>query len=132
MRSLGDSGFLVLRPHPVDALPPTPPASPTTPEGEKDPSAPEAPPEPTTTYAVVHAQEPQVHFFNAPRQLSKIPQAELDRAAGEGKGEGNWLVDRPGDADTVAVQLQDGDVVMLFTDGYSDKWVSSCLSGWRW
>lgn len=119
--NLGDSGFLVLRPHPVDALPPTPPASPTTPDGEKDPSAPEAPPEPTTTYAVVHAQEPQVHFFNAPRQLSKIPQAELDRAAGEGKGEGNWLVDRPGDADTVAVQLQDGDVVMLFTDGYSDN-----------
>lgn len=68
---------------------------------------------------MIHAQEPQVHFFNAPRQLSKIPAAELDRA-GEG-GEGNWLIDRPKDADTFSLQLEDGDVVMLFTDGYSDK-----------
>lgn len=65
---------------------------------------------------MIHAQEPQVHFFNAPRQLSKIPAAELERA-----GEGNWLIDRPKDADTFSLQLEDGDVVMLFTDGYSDK-----------
>lgn len=69
---------------------------------------------------MVHAQEPQVHFFNAPRQLSKIPASELARAGGEG-GEGNWLIDRPKDADTFSLQLEDGDVVMLFTDGYSDK-----------
>jgi hypothetical protein len=35
------------------------------------------------------------HFFNAPRQLSKIPASELERAGG---GEGNWLIDRPKDA----------------------------------
>lgn len=58
-----------------------------------------------------------MHFFNAPRQLSKIPAAELERAGGAG----NWLIDRPKDADTFSLQLDDGDVVMLFTDGYSDK-----------
>ncbi|GAA5992459.1 hypothetical protein JCM10908_000826 [Rhodotorula pacifica] len=112
--NLGDSGFFILRPQRTDSLPPTPPATPPA-DGE---SAPEAPPlTPAVTYSVLHAQEPQVHFFNAPRQLSKIPAAELARAGGEG----NWLIDRPRDADTFEMQLEDGDVIMLFTDGYSDN-----------
>ncbi|GJN88308.1 hypothetical protein Rhopal_001273-T1 [Rhodotorula paludigena] len=105
--NLGDSNFLVLRPQPATELPPTPPPSPT-PEGETPP----APPTPTVSYRVVHEQQPQIHFFNAPRQLAKLPPGVSKQGAFD---------DQPRDADEVAFQLEDGDVVLVVTDGYSDN-----------
>ncbi|KAM0755644.1 hypothetical protein T439DRAFT_295637 [Meredithblackwellia eburnea MCA 4105] len=61
---------------------------------------------------VVHSQPSQLHFFNAPRQLAKVPQAK--RARGQ-------LDDRPEDAALFATDLEDGDIVLLATDGYSDN-----------
>ena len=46
---------------------------------------------------VIHSQPAQTHYFNAPRQLSKMP-------AGN-RGDGNFM-DLPKDADVVRLQLQ--------------------------
>lgn len=116
--SLGDSGFMVLRPQPASDLPPTPPPSPPT-----DAST-FTPPTPSVLYRLVHEQTPQIHFFNAPLQLSKLPAAERAQAE-KAEQQGKWLRDLPRDADVVSLQLEDGDVVLLVTDGYSDKCVPS-------
>ncbi|GAA6012415.1 hypothetical protein JCM10207_007079 [Rhodosporidiobolus poonsookiae] len=100
--NLGDSGFLVFRPQPPAELPPTPPSS---------PSSPPPPPQPIT-YKLLHSQPPQVFFFNAPAQLSKFPR---------GEDTSNALLSSPKDAATHSLQLEDGDVVLLFTDGFSDN-----------
>lgn len=68
----------------------------------------------------MHEQPPQIHFFNAPRQLAKLPPGVSKQGAFD---------DQPRDADEVAFQLEDGDVVLVVTDGYSDKCVSSLASG---
>ncbi|KAJ8295666.1 K(+)/H(+) antiporter 1 [Rhodotorula toruloides] len=110
--NLGDSGFYILRPVDPSTLPPTPPPSPSA-DGSPSPA-------PPIHYKLHHAQEPQVYFFNAPRQMSKIPQAVLDKAKREGK-QGDLFRATADEADTVSVQLKDGDIVMLVTDGYSDN-----------
>ncbi|KPV76108.1 uncharacterized protein RHOBADRAFT_53095 [Rhodotorula graminis WP1] len=112
--NLGDSGFIVLRPQPASDLPPTPPPSPPT-----DAST-FTPPTPSVLYRLVHEQTPQIHFFNAPLQLSKLPAAERAQAD-KAEKDGKWLRDLPRDADVVNLQLEDGDVVLLVTDGYSDN-----------
>ncbi|GAA6051510.1 hypothetical protein JCM3770_000389 [Rhodotorula araucariae] len=112
--NLGDSGFIVLRPQPASEAPPTPPPSPPA------DASPSTPPTPTVHYRVVHEQTPQIHFFNAPLQLSKLPAAERAQAERAEKT-GKWLRDQPRDADVVSLQLEDGDVVLLVTDGYSDN-----------
>ncbi|GAA5851264.1 hypothetical protein JCM9279_007503 [Rhodotorula babjevae] len=112
--NLGDSGFMVLRPQPASDLPPTPPPSPPT-----DAST-FTPPTPSVLYRLVHEQTPQIHFFNAPLQLSKLPAAERAQAE-KAEQQGKWLRDLPRDADVVSLQLEDGDVVLLVTDGYSDN-----------
>ncbi|BGP23066.1 Protein phosphatase 2C 7 [Rhodotorula toruloides] len=110
--NLGDSGFYILRPVDASELPPTPPPSPSAP-GSLSPA-------PPINYKLLHAQEPQVYFFNAPRQMSKIPQNVLDEAKREGK-QGDLFLAKADEADTISFQLKDGDVVMLVTDGYSDN-----------
>ncbi|GAA5915145.1 hypothetical protein JCM8208_002149 [Rhodotorula glutinis] len=112
--NLGDSGFIVLRPQPASDLPPTPPPSP-----PSDAST-FTPPTPSVLYRLVHEQTPQIHFFNAPLQLSKLPAAERAQAE-KAEKDGKWLRDLPRDADVVSLQLEDGDVVLLVTDGYSDN-----------
>ncbi|BGO97970.1 Protein phosphatase 2C 7 [Rhodotorula toruloides] len=110
--NLGDSGFYILRPVDPSDLPPTPPPSPSA-DGSPSPA-------PPIHYKLLHAQEPQVYFFNAPRQMSKIPQAVLDKAKREGN-QGDLFRATADEADTVSMQLKDGDIVMLVTDGYSDN-----------
>ncbi|KAI0699720.1 protein serine/threonine phosphatase 2C [Cytidiella melzeri] len=63
--------------------------------------------------SVIHFQAPQTHYFNCPRQLTKIPfNARLF---------GGVCNDSATDADTHETKLIDGDIVILFTDGLSDN-----------
>ncbi|GAA6034234.1 hypothetical protein JCM8097_003799 [Rhodosporidiobolus ruineniae] len=99
--NLGDSGFLVLRPS--DA-----PASSSSSESS-DSSASTS----TPSYALHYSEPPQIHFFNAPYQLSKFPSSE---------DTSNALLNYPRDSSLPdPIQLQDGDVVLLVTDGFSDN-----------
>ncbi|KAI0341673.1 protein serine/threonine phosphatase 2C [Trametopsis cervina] len=63
--------------------------------------------------SVIHFQEAQTHYFNCPRQLSKIP--------AKGRLRGGMCADPATDADTYETKLIDGDIVILFTDGLSDN-----------
>lgn len=99
--SLGDSGLLVFRPSPAPS-----------PSADAPPSPPDIP-HPSHIYSLLHATVPQVHFFNAPRQLSKYPASESTSGA---------LIDYPRDADLIhSLQLEDGDVVLISTDGFGDN-----------
>lgn len=55
--------------------------------------------EPTNppSYSVIHNQPSQTHFFNAPRQLAKIP---------KGASKAGALIDMPKDADLVELMVQ--------------------------
>lgn len=76
--SLGDSTFFILR----HAPPP------------KDVDTSIATP---VTHALVHMQPSQTHFFNAPRQLAKMPPGKSKRGA---------LMDMPADADLFEAVLE--------------------------
>lgn len=62
---------------------------------------------------MVHQQRTQQHFFNCPKQLSKLPTSvpRFSRAC----------IDSPRDADTYETKLRDGDIVIAYTDGLSDN-----------
>ncbi|KAI0721135.1 protein serine/threonine phosphatase 2C [Cerioporus squamosus] len=62
---------------------------------------------------VVYQQRPQTHFFNCPKQLSKLPtsQNRFSRA----------VVDYPSDADLCELKLRHGDIIITYTDGLSDN-----------
>lgn len=62
--------------------------------------------------SLLHVQPPQTHYFNCPKQLSKIPDVM--------KWDGS-IVDHPRDADVYSVNLQGGDIVIAYTDGLSDN-----------
>ncbi|GAA5971655.1 hypothetical protein JCM11641_000675 [Rhodosporidiobolus odoratus] len=99
--NLGDSGFYVFRPS-------APSASST--KAEPPSSSPSSS---SPSYTLRHKSIPQIHFFNAPYQLSKFPQ---------GESTDNALLNYPQHADSDhRVQLEDGDVVVLVTDGFSDN-----------
>ncbi|KAK4058633.1 Protein phosphatase 2C 7 [Microbotryomycetes sp. JL221] len=89
--NLGDSTFLIIRPQPTSQA---------------------SSEEIGVTYKVVHSQPAQVHFFNAPRQLSKMP---------KGASKVGALIDFPAHADLFETKLQSGDIVLAATDGYSDN-----------
>lgn len=102
---------MILRPSPKTAgqQQPTPPASP---DGEPSP----VPPSPSPSYTVLHSEPSQTHFFNAPYQLSKLPPSSRNAS--------NSLMDLPSDAAVTpkgGIQLQEGDVVVLSTDGFGDN-----------
>ncbi|KAG8852215.1 hypothetical protein FRB91_006794 [Serendipita sp. 411] len=59
-----------------------------------------------------YVQPPQTHYFNCPKQLSKIPEFM--------KSDGS-IVDHPSDADLYSINLQGGDIVIAYTDGLSDN-----------
>ncbi|GAA5956516.1 hypothetical protein JCM21900_000598 [Sporobolomyces salmonicolor] len=109
--NLGDSSFLILRPTRSKPLP-TPPASPSSSASSSSSDATTPPP---VLYKLLHAQPPQIHFFNAPRQLAKLPPSSSSEGA---------LVDSPRDADATppeGIQLEEGDVVIVATDGFGDN-----------
>jgi protein phosphatase PTC7 len=54
---------------------------------------------------LLHVQPPQTHYFNCPKQLSKIP-PELSR--------GNPIVDHPSDADVVCVS-RSSEIIIIHT-----------------
>ncbi|KAL7414575.1 phosphatase 2C-like domain-containing protein [Mrakia frigida] len=54
----------------------------------------------------------QQHYFNCPRQLAKVPKR---------RGYSSNISDTPSDADLFSVQLEEGDMIVCFTDGMSDN-----------
>ncbi|XP_006458135.1 hypothetical protein AGABI2DRAFT_115147 [Agaricus bisporus var. bisporus H97] len=64
--------------------------------------------------SVFHRQRTQTHFFNCPKQLTKLP-------ANSGRKFSRACVDSPNDADTFQTKLRDGDIVVAYTDGFSDN-----------
>jgi len=56
--------------------------------------------------------KPQTHFFNCPYQLTKFP---------AGYSAHEFVADTPQMADAGSLTLQDGDLVLLFTDGIGDN-----------
>ncbi|CCL99113.1 uncharacterized protein FIBRA_01127 [Fibroporia radiculosa] len=63
--------------------------------------------------AVIYQQRVQQHFFNCPKQLSKLPTSvpRFSRAC----------IDSPRDAETYETKLRDGDIIIAYTDGLSDN-----------
>jgi len=60
---------------------------------------------------VVHRSQEQQHYFNTPFQLS-LPPTELQREV---------LADQPESADNYEFRVEDGDVILLATDGIFDN-----------
>ncbi|EDW81180.2 uncharacterized protein Dwil_GK19179 [Drosophila willistoni] len=60
---------------------------------------------------MLHRSEEQVHDFNAPYQLTVVPNERFD----------NVYCDRPELADSTRLPLQEGDLVLLATDGLFDN-----------
>ncbi|KAF8228176.1 hypothetical protein L208DRAFT_1292865 [Tricholoma matsutake] len=63
---------------------------------------------------VLHKQQPQTHFFNCPKQLTKLPVNSRRRFS-------RACVDSPSEAETFRMNLRDGDIVIAYTDGLSDN-----------
>ena len=61
---------------------------------------------------LVHGTEEQTHCFNTPFQLSLPPPEHMERGT---------LIDSPNDADVYKFQAQDGDIILLGTDGVFDN-----------
>ncbi|CAG8540666.1 8061_t:CDS:2 [Paraglomus brasilianum] len=55
----------------------------------------------------------QQHFFNCPYQLTLVPEHYPNQKL--------YIRDKPSDADQSTHQLQDGDVILLATDGFYDN-----------
>ncbi|GAA5996277.1 hypothetical protein JCM5350_005963 [Sporobolomyces pararoseus] len=113
--NLGDSSFMILRPQSQQLA--TPPPSPN-PSPSSDTSNSSSPETTAPTYTVIHSEPSQTHFFNAPYQLSKLPPSSRAGAAD------NSLMDSASDAATTpkgGIQLREGDVVVLSTDGFGDN-----------
>ncbi|TFY82095.1 hypothetical protein EWM64_g1916 [Hericium alpestre] len=63
--------------------------------------------------SVLHRQRAQTHFFNCPRQLSKLPEHTAEYS--------EMVMDLPSDADLYETNLRDGDIVVAYTDGLLDN-----------
>ncbi|CAK5279929.1 unnamed protein product [Mycena citricolor] len=63
--------------------------------------------------SVLYTQPIQSHFFNCPKQLTKLPQT--------GRRFTRACVDSPRAAETYETQLCDGDIVVAYTDGLTDN-----------
>ncbi|KDR81603.1 hypothetical protein GALMADRAFT_59131 [Galerina marginata CBS 339.88] len=64
--------------------------------------------------SLVHRQAPQTHFFNCPKQLTKLP-------TNNGRRFSRACVDSPSEAETYRAKLRDGDIVIVYTDGLADN-----------
>lgn len=69
-------------------------------------------------YKCFYESKEQVYYFNAPYQLSIIPEEMIRKAKKNGSG---FLRNVPGDADSYSVKLQPEDVVIFSTDGMIDN-----------
>lgn len=63
---------------------------------------------------MLYRQPSQTHFFNCPKQLTKLP-------ANSGRRFPRACVDSPSEASTHQVKLRDGDIIVAYTDGLSDN-----------
>ncbi|KAJ7116042.1 phosphatase 2C-like domain-containing protein [Mycena epipterygia] len=64
--------------------------------------------------SILYTQPVQTHFFNCPKQLTKLPPPSNKRFT-------RACVDSPREAETYQMQLCDGDIVVAYTDGLSDN-----------
>ncbi|EIN07379.1 protein serine/threonine phosphatase 2C [Punctularia strigosozonata HHB-11173 SS5] len=64
--------------------------------------------------AVFYKQQPQTHYFNCPKQLTKMPNNTNMSQAGN-------YIDQPEDAALFETKLRDGDLIIAYTDGLSDN-----------
>ncbi|KAL0946909.1 hypothetical protein HGRIS_013070 [Hohenbuehelia grisea] len=64
--------------------------------------------------SVAYRQPVQTHFFNCPKQLTKMP-------VNSGRRFTRACVDSPREAQTYHTKLRDGDIVIAYTDGLSDN-----------
>ena len=69
-------------------------------------------------YKCFYESKEQVYYFNAPYQLSIIPDQMIQNAKKKGSG---FLRNVPADADFYSVKLQPEDVVIFSTDGMIDN-----------
>ncbi|KAF9069631.1 phosphatase 2C-like domain-containing protein [Rhodocollybia butyracea] len=63
---------------------------------------------------VIYREKVQTHFFNCPKQLTKLPTKPERKFA-------RFCIDSPKEANTYSVKLRDGDIVVAYTDGFSDN-----------
>lgn len=63
---------------------------------------------------ILYRQPSQTHFFNCPKQLTKLP-------ANSGRRFSRACVDSPSEASTHQMKLRDGDIIIAYTDGLSDN-----------
>ncbi|KAG6832409.1 hypothetical protein H0H92_002677 [Tricholoma furcatifolium] len=64
--------------------------------------------------SILYRQRSQTHYFNCPKQLTKLPAQTRPRFS-------QACVDSPSEADTYRLKLGDGDIVIAYTDGLSDN-----------
>ncbi|KAF7313486.1 Protein phosphatase [Mycena chlorophos] len=64
--------------------------------------------------SILYTQPVQTHFFNCPKQLTKLPPPSGRRFT-------RACVDSPREAETYRTQLCDGDIIVAYTDGFSDN-----------
>ncbi|KAF7968268.1 hypothetical protein HWV62_31055 [Athelia sp. TMB] len=64
--------------------------------------------------SMIYKEPVQTHFFNCPKQLTKLPGASRRKVRGH-------CIDPPSDAATFETKLRDGDIVIAYTDGLSDN-----------
>ncbi|KAF8636634.1 hypothetical protein AX17_003443 [Amanita inopinata Kibby_2008] len=64
--------------------------------------------------SIIYRQRPQTHYFNCPKQLTKLPTNAGRKFAGA-------CIDSPSEAQVHEAKLRDGDIVVAYTDGFSDN-----------
>ncbi|TFK76454.1 protein serine/threonine phosphatase 2C [Pluteus cervinus] len=64
--------------------------------------------------SIFYKQAAQSHFFNCPKQLTKLP-------ANAGRKFSRACVDSPSEAATYQTKLRHGDIIIAYTDGFSDN-----------
>ncbi|ODV85378.1 hypothetical protein CANARDRAFT_28175 [[Candida] arabinofermentans NRRL YB-2248] len=73
----------------------------------------------------IYESKEQTYYFNAPYQLSIIPDEFLENAKKKGS---KYLMNEPNEAELYEYQLQSGDLVLFTTDGLIDNIVISDVS----
>ena len=72
----------------------------------------------TLKYKCVKQSNEQIYYFNAPYQLSIIPEKFLEDAKKRGS---KYLMNEPNESDNYSFGLESGDIVIFTTDGMIDN-----------